>query len=160
VRYSDFFIREFIPYIESHYSIRRERSARAISGFSMGGYGALRFAFAHPELFSSSARRVPRSSRNRRGRPRVAARDGIRNPIDVPHWNQNSPFVLAKRNRAQIRASGLSIYFNCGSKDDSDLIKELRNSIGNFRLRTSDTNIISIPATTAVSIFWHTSVKY
>ena len=28
VRYSDFFIREFIPYIESHYSIRRERSAR------------------------------------------------------------------------------------------------------------------------------------
>src|ERR1700686_4509868 len=53
VRYSDFFIREFIPYIESHYSIRRERSARAISGFSMGGYGALRFAFAYPELFSS-----------------------------------------------------------------------------------------------------------
>src|ERR1700691_1760505 len=46
VRYSDFFIREFIPYIESHYSIRRERSARAISGVSMGGYGALRFAFA------------------------------------------------------------------------------------------------------------------
>src|SRR3984885_12880755 len=53
VRYSDFFIREFIPYIESHYSIRRERSARAISGVSMGGYGALRFAFAYPELFSS-----------------------------------------------------------------------------------------------------------
>src|SRR5690348_1273337 len=53
VRYSDFFIREFIPYIESHYSVRRERSSRAISGISMGGYGALRFAFAHPELFSA-----------------------------------------------------------------------------------------------------------
>src|SRR5580692_4438462 len=32
VRYGDFFIREFIPFVESHYSIRRERSARAISG--------------------------------------------------------------------------------------------------------------------------------
>src|SRR6185369_17228281 len=27
VRYSDFFFREFIPYIQGHYSIRRERSA-------------------------------------------------------------------------------------------------------------------------------------
>src|ERR1700693_4002772 len=53
VRYTDFFIREFIPYIESHYSIRRERSARAISTFSMGGYGALQFALAHSGLFSS-----------------------------------------------------------------------------------------------------------
>ncbi len=40
------------------------------------------------------------------------------NPIDLRHWNQNSPFVLAKRNRAQIRASGLSIYFNCGRDDE------------------------------------------
>src|SRR5437016_5432622 len=68
VHYSDFFLREFIPYIESHYSIRRERSARAISGISMGGYGALRFAFAHPELFSSvsaqSAALITDSPRN------------------------------------------------------------------------------------------------
>jgi len=119
VRYSDFFIREFIPYIESHYSIRRERSARALSGFSMGGYGALRFAFAHPELFSS----VSAQSAALIAEPPQQAENGplegvFGNPIDVRHWNQNSPFVLAKRNRAQIRASGLSIYFNCGSKDD------------------------------------------
>jgi S-formylglutathione hydrolase FrmB len=119
VHYSDFFIREFIPYIESHYSIRRERSARAISGFSMGGYGALRFAFAYPELFSS----VSAQSAALIAEPPRQAESGLLgtvfgNPIDVPHWNQNSPFVLAKRNRAQIRASGLSIYFNCGSKDE------------------------------------------
>jgi len=119
VRYSDFFIREFIPYIESHYSIRRERSARAISGFSMGGYGALRFAFAHSELFSS----VSAQSAALIAEPPQQAENGplgtvFGNPIDVHHWNQNSPFVLAKRNRAQIRASGLSIYFNCGSKDE------------------------------------------
>jgi S-formylglutathione hydrolase FrmB len=119
VRYSDFFIREFIPYIESHYSIRRERSARAISGFSMGGYGALRFASAHPELFSS----VSAQSAALMTEPPQQAKSGqlgvvFGNPIDVRHWNENSPFALAKRNRAQIRASGLSIYFNCGTEDE------------------------------------------
>src|SRR6202035_5815668 len=52
VRYSDFFLREFIPYIEAKYRIQKERKSRAISGISMGGYGALRFAFADPAIFS------------------------------------------------------------------------------------------------------------
>ena len=126
VRYSDFFLREFIPYIESHYSIRRERSARAISGISMGGYGALRFAFAHPEMFSSvsaqSAALITASPRNISD----AVHSGSQltgmlgtvfgTPIDVHHWNQNSPFVLAKLHREQL--AGLSIYFNCGDKDE------------------------------------------
>ena len=116
VRYSDFFIGEFIPYIEAKYSIQRERAARAISGFSMGGFGALRFAFAHPELFSSVSAQSAAlfaAPPQRLGRPldRVFG-----DPIAMPHWNQNSPFVLAKQNRAQM--AELSIYFNCGREDD------------------------------------------
>jgi len=127
VRYSDFFVREFIPYIESHYSIRRERSARAISGVSMGGYGALRFAFAYPELFSSvsaqSAALIADAPRQTTASPMPTPLSGLLgavfgNPTDLHHWNQNSPFVLAKRNRAQIRATALSIYFNCGRDDE------------------------------------------
>ena len=53
MRYSDFFLQEFMPHIERNYRIVPGRSGRAISGISMGGYGALRFAFAHPELFSA-----------------------------------------------------------------------------------------------------------
>jgi S-formylglutathione hydrolase FrmB len=53
VRYSDFFLQEFIPYIENKYRVGVGRKNRAISGISMGGYGALRFAFAHPEMFSA-----------------------------------------------------------------------------------------------------------
>jgi S-formylglutathione hydrolase FrmB len=119
IRYSDFFIREFIPYIESHYSVRRERSARAISGFSMGGYGALRFAFAYPDLFSSvsaqSAALITEPPDQTMSGPLGAV---FGNPIDLRHWNQNSPIVLAKRNRTSIRTSGLSIYFNCGREDE------------------------------------------
>jgi S-formylglutathione hydrolase FrmB len=127
VLYSDFFIHDFIPYIESRYSVRKERSARAISGVSMGGYGALRFAFAYPELFSSvtaqSAALIsdpPRTTDNMDSTVALAKMLGavFGNPIDVQHWNRNSPFVLAMRNRARIRAAKLAIYFNCGRDDE------------------------------------------
>jgi S-formylglutathione hydrolase FrmB len=128
MHYSDFFIREFIPYIESHYPIRKERSARAISGVSMGGYGALRFAFAYPELFSSvsgqSAALIPESPRETTHKAPSATLLGgmlapvFGYPVDLRHWNQNSPFILATQNRARIRTSRLSIYFNCGNDDD------------------------------------------
>ena len=45
-RYSDFFVREFIPYVEKEYRVQPGKRGRAIAGISMGGYGALRFAFA------------------------------------------------------------------------------------------------------------------
>ncbi len=133
-RYSDFFLREFIPYIESHYSIQRERSARGVSGVSMGGYGALRFAFAYPEMFGSVSAQsaaliseIPsRSKKSLSEAPDDGGFAGMQrmlgavfgNPIDVPHWKLNSPFVLAKQNRPRIRAAKLSIYFNCGRDDE------------------------------------------
>ena len=50
--YEQYFFKELMPYIEPRYSIRRERQSRAIGGFSMGGYGALRYGVVHHELFS------------------------------------------------------------------------------------------------------------
>src|SRR4029077_14355625 len=42
VKYESFFIEEFIPTMERKYRIGGSRGMRAISGVSMGGYGALR----------------------------------------------------------------------------------------------------------------------
>jgi len=132
VRYSDFLIREFIPYIESHYSIRRERSARGISGVSMGGYGALRFAFADTGLFSSvsaqSAALITESPRELEAMQASPQQDRelgavFGKPIDIHHWNLNSPFVLARQNRSLIKATRLAIYFNCGDEDEFGLEK-------------------------------------
>ena len=126
VRYNEFFLQEFMPQIESKYRIKPGRAGRAISGISMGGYGALRFAFAHPELFSAvsaqSAALITESpqtldSASRTGAPLggvLAAVFG--KPIDARHWNDNSPFVLAKRNASGLRK--LAIYFNCGQDDN------------------------------------------
>jgi S-formylglutathione hydrolase FrmB len=126
LRYSDFFLREFIPYIEGHYRIRAGRDGRAISGVSMGGFGALRFALAHPEMFSAvsaqSAALFTASPKELDTASRSGAPSGnvlaavFGNPVDVPHWNENNPLVLAKRNSAELRK--LAIYFNCG-KDDN-----------------------------------------
>ena len=126
VRYNDFFLQEFLPRIESKYRIRPGRAGRAISGISMGGYGALRFAFAHPELFSAvsaqSAALITESpqsldSASQAGAPLGGVLGAVfGNPIKVPHWNENSPFVLAKRNAAALRK--LAIYFNCGEDDN------------------------------------------
>jgi S-formylglutathione hydrolase FrmB len=40
------------------------------------------------------------------------------NPINVPHWRENDPFSLARKNRVGI--GKLAIYFNCGRDDEYD----------------------------------------
>jgi S-formylglutathione hydrolase FrmB len=126
VRYNDFFLQEFLPQIESKYRIRHGRAGRAISGISMGGYGALHFAFAHPELFSAvsaqSAALITESpqtldSASQTGSPlQEVLAPVFGKPINVPHWNDNSPLVLARRNADALRQ--LTIYFNCGQDDN------------------------------------------
>ena len=125
-RYSDFFLQEFLPYIERSFRVRPGRAGRAISGISMGGYGALRFAFAHPELFSAvsaqSAALITESPKELGAASQAGAPLGgvlgavFGKPINVVHWNDNSPFVLSKRNAAALRT--VAIYFNCGQEDN------------------------------------------
>jgi S-formylglutathione hydrolase FrmB len=126
VRYSDFFLQEFIPYVEANYRISRERKARAISGISMGGYGALRFAFANPEMFSAvsaqSAALMSESPQELNAALRAGTPLGrllgsvFGDPINVPHWKENDPLSLARKNRVGI--AKLAIYFNCGRDDE------------------------------------------
>jgi S-formylglutathione hydrolase FrmB len=128
VRYSDFLVKEFMPFIESTYRIDPQPSARGISGISMGGYGALRLAFAYPDLFSSVSAQsaalmteVPKeleSALDADEQMDRLIRSVFGNPIDISHWKQNDPFVLAKHNK--LRLNKLAIYFNCGEDDDFD----------------------------------------
>ncbi len=126
VRYSDFFLQEFMPHIEGKYRIRPGREWCAISGISMGGYGALRFAFAHSGLFSAvsaqSAALITESpaqvdTAEKAGAPLGGVLSAVfSSPINVPHWNENNPLLLAKKNAVPIKR--LAIYFNCGQDDN------------------------------------------
>ena len=47
-------MRELLPHIDASYRTIVRRNARAVGGYSMGGYGALRYALAWPELFGAA----------------------------------------------------------------------------------------------------------
>ncbi len=123
VRYEDFLVQEFLPGIEKHFRVRPGRANRAVSGVSMGGYGALHLAFRHPELFSAvsghSAALIEKLPTFLGGvasnspRARVLGNTfGV--PSDPAFWDRNSPIVMART----AALANIRIYFDCGDDDD------------------------------------------
>lgn len=53
--YMDMFVQELIPHIDATLRTIPEREQRFITGYSMGGFGAMVLAIKHPELFGASA---------------------------------------------------------------------------------------------------------
>lgn len=53
VKSESMIVRELIPHIDATYRTIASREGRGIEGFSMGGAGALKFAFKYPDMFSS-----------------------------------------------------------------------------------------------------------
>lgn len=122
-RYEDFFLREFLPAMDRAYRTRPTREARGIAGLSMGGYGALRFAFKYPERFVSvSAHAAALMEELPRGAgsagqlsPALAILTGpFGSPIDTAYYRAESPFTLARQAHGLHR---LKIYFDCGADD-------------------------------------------
>lgn len=48
------FTRDLVAHVDATYPTKAERNNRIVAGYSMGGYGALRFSLAHPELFGAA----------------------------------------------------------------------------------------------------------
>ena len=117
-RYEDFFIQEFIPAIEQRYRTLAMRSGRGISGVSMGGYGALRFAFRYPKLFVSVSAHMPALEEHLPNGlissfgPALSA---FGRPFDGEFWIRNTPFTLARESTG---LASMKIYFDCGEQDD------------------------------------------
>jgi S-formylglutathione hydrolase FrmB len=53
MKYETYIGKEVPDYIDANYKTIKDRKARAISGLSMGGHGALFLAFRHPETFGA-----------------------------------------------------------------------------------------------------------
>lgn len=122
-RYEDFLLQEFFPYIEKHYRAAAGRANRAISGISMGGYGALYLAVRHPQLFSSvsahSAALIEKLPNFLAGVQPTSPRSRVLggafgNPPDPVFWQSHNPILLART----ANLVGLHIYFDCGDQDD------------------------------------------
>jgi len=141
-RYEDFFLQEFLPFIENRYRTRAGHAFRGIAGISMGGYGALRLAFRHPELFGSVS---AHSAALIEKLPAVALADSgqtaslrilgdvFGSPPDRAFWDRNNPLMLART----AHLAGLKIYFDCGSEDNFGFhagAKALNNLLASRRI--------------------------
>lgn len=53
-RFEDYFVDELIPYVDKNFRTIANRNGRAVDGFSLGGFQAIKIAAQHPELFRSA----------------------------------------------------------------------------------------------------------
>ncbi|MBF6614846.1 MAG: esterase [Chloroflexi bacterium] len=107
-RFEDYFLKELVPYIDSRFRTLAERGARAVDGFSLGGFAAIKIAAQHPELFvSAGAFDGTFLYAINRGKAVRANDRVIHNPIFAPAFGmprdmsfitQNSPANLLWRN--------------------------------------------------------------
>ncbi len=127
VRYEDMFVQELIPHIDSSFRTRTQREYRAISGLSMGGFGALTLAMHHHNLFGSCA---ALSASVRTDEMLVALPDERYNTVFSPvfsgplkgedrltmTWKRNNPLTLA-RSAPESNLKQVRWYIDCGDDD-------------------------------------------
>ena len=123
-RWEDVIVTEFVPMVESTYRVTASRTSRGISGTSMGGYGALKIAMKHPDMFGSasahSAVLLQDLSAAKVSGGRLARFQALFDRIyginsDLTYWESNNPMTLARDTK---KLNGLKLYFDCGTEDD------------------------------------------
>jgi putative tributyrin esterase len=100
-RYEDYIVQDLIPDAERRFPARSDRAGRAIVGVSMGGYGAIRIAFDHPEMFSffgtvSAALDVPSRPFSMRRVGQWQHFRALFGPIGSPAERAGDPFLFVQ----------------------------------------------------------------
>jgi S-formylglutathione hydrolase FrmB len=130
-RYQDLVTQDLIAHVESTWRVVPGREGRALLGVSMGGYAALRIAFAQPGLFAAVATHsamlleAPPSAAQGAGRGHLRAFHGVfGDPIDEALWTGNDPLVLARRAEPSTTPA---LYVDCGAQDRYGLARGHRS---------------------------------
>ena len=58
-RVQSFIVNELVPIVEDRFFTERKAQYRAVIGYGMGGYGALRLAWEYPNVFATAAAHSP-----------------------------------------------------------------------------------------------------
>lgn len=152
--WEDHIVRDVVGHVDANYRTIDRREGRAITGLSMGGYGAITLGLRHPDLFVSigttsgaleygrdAARRLrdgegPREPRQRSTAPNPAigipgfSSQAERTPmgtdfVTAAQADAYDPFLLVRR---VDRESIPHIYIDCGT--DDGLIEAAREFAG------------------------------
>jgi S-formylglutathione hydrolase FrmB len=130
-RYEDLLTNDLLAHVESAYRVVPGRDGRALLGVSMGGYAALRIAFAHPELFAAVAthsamllERIPSAAQGARRGHMAAFHRVFGSPIDEALWKESDPLTWARRAGAD---TAPALYLDCGAQDRYGLARGHRS---------------------------------
>jgi S-formylglutathione hydrolase FrmB len=124
--YEDFFITEFVPFINKKYSTDSS-SKSIICGLSMGGFGAVVLSTKHPETFSttislSGAIRTPEifatinQTKYEKYFGGIFGNGLIGEERITDHWKNNSPYFLIDSIKAE-KLKDMNWYIDCGMQD-------------------------------------------
>ena len=117
-------IKELLPHIDATFRTLAKREGRIIEGFSMGGYGAARLGFKHPQLFAAvsllgAGPLQPDFNEAPRAGPR--GRDQVLGTVyggDMAFYRSQSPWLIVEQNVEKLR-SGLLIRQIIGDRDET-----------------------------------------
>ncbi|MDE1182572.1 MAG: alpha/beta hydrolase-fold protein [Paraburkholderia sp.] len=111
------FFDDLLPDVEAHFAVSAQRSGRMIGGVSMGGFGALRYAFEQPERFCGAMLLSPAIYANEPPPDSAARRVGVFGEREFdPHvWHALNYPVLW--NRYMSRPLRLPFFIASGDDD-------------------------------------------
>jgi S-formylglutathione hydrolase FrmB len=137
-KYEQYIVGDFVAHVDATYRTIPERGARALTGQSMGGFGALELAFRHPDLFASVASHSgvdallyagpwPYDAKKAAQLSDVSSWGKEVGPIgawvraifgaELANWQAHDPALLA----AKLKDGQLAIYLDAGTADDYGL---------------------------------------
>lgn len=113
--------------LRTRFEQRASSGPVGLVGVSMGGYGALKMAFEQPSAHAAVAAIAPMLEphtcvervplRNRFHYPPLVPQRLLGPARDAQLFAADHPLTRARRNAAELRASGLAIYLDAGSAD-------------------------------------------
>lgn len=124
-RWETFMVSELLPHLHATLDVSPARKDTLVGGWSMGGLGALRLAFKHPEIFSAVAALEPAiepaltwdaiGPRVKFWRSDDIYRRVFGAPVDTAFWAANNPATIAHRDPR--RLIDLGVYLDVGDQD-------------------------------------------
>lgn len=124
-RWESYILSDVLPLLQRSEHVAQDRARTFIGGVSMGGLGALRIAFKHPQLFAAVTALEPAveamltwrgvGPETRFWRPETVLHPIFGEPIDPGYWEANNPATIASRDPN--RLLDLRVYLEVGDQD-------------------------------------------
>lgn len=130
-RWEDLIVGPLRRHICDTFGASSKREDTVAMGPSMGGMGALRMGFKHPDIFAVVAGLEPGIEpalrfadielQDRFWRDSKLFERAYGDPVDDDYWQANNPASIASVNAERLRSSGLAVYLECGDEDSFGL---------------------------------------